>query len=317
MFGSSVVAPVALCTVIAAGLAVPNPAHSPVSSSAATRTTTFQLTSLTRVDSVARPESPPTAAATAGVPLPFGLPQVLAIMTALAAFNPGASATMQFINKELLDELAEGTPLGEAMVNVSLLLSPPSLGGPVSPLAPILDQIGPMLALAPTVAAGAMTVVAAIPEAVIPVMGAVVVGVFNAATAAGSDRFAAVVETGLYRVMTAVAKGIETMVNVVTAVLHDIAGVTTLGSASRVPAPAESVRVPSVVEPSATTAKVQAKTPRKAVRATVSPTPAKDLASPQPRHSASASATVSSDRATAPVKRGTQAKAKAGANRAN
>jgi hypothetical protein len=304
MFGSSVVAPVALSAVIAAGLPILGPADSPVSSSAAIQTTTVQLTGLTRVDSAARPESPPAAAATAGVPLPFGLPEVLAIMTALAAFNPGSAATMQFINKELLDELAEGTPLGTAMVNVSLLLSAPNLGGPVSPLVPILDQIGPMLAFAPTVVAGAMTVVAAIPEAVIPVMGAVVVGVFNAATAAGSDRFAAVVEAGLYRVMTAAAKGIQTMVNVVTAVLQDIAGVRTVGSASRVPAAVENA---------------QAKTLRKTTRATAFATPATRAASPRPRHSASSAATVRSDGSTAPVKRGAQAnaKARAGTNRAN
>ncbi len=49
----------------------------------------------------------PSAAAVSAGSLPFGLPQVLAIMTALAAFNPDAAATMQFINTELLDELAQ------------------------------------------------------------------------------------------------------------------------------------------------------------------------------------------------------------------
>jgi hypothetical protein len=302
MFGSTRIAPVAICTVIAAGVPALSPAQLPVLSSAATQTTTFQLTSMNSVDW--HESRPASAAAVSGSPLPFGLPEVLGIMTALAAFNPGAAATMQFINTELRDQLAEGVPLGEAMVNVSLLLSPPDLGGPISPLAPVLDQIGPMLALAPTVVAGAMTVVAAIPEAVIPVMGAVVVGVFNAAAAAGSDRFAAVVEAGLHRVMTAAAKGITTMANVVTAVLHDIAGVATLGSASRIPAPAavKSMQAPSGVKASGTTTKTQRKTTR--------------IAGPRPSHSASASATTRSGQSTAPAKRGAQAKAKAKANSA-
>jgi hypothetical protein len=215
-------------------------------------------------------------------------------MTALAAFNPDSAATMQFINTALLDELAQGTPLGEAMVNVSLLLSPPIGDGPESPLAPLLNQIGPMMQFAPTVIGGAMTVLAAIPEAVIPVVGAVVVAVFNAAAAAGSDGFGAAVEAGLYDVMTAAAKGIATMVNVVKAVLQDIAAVVTVGSASRIPAPvaAERTRAPGDVQASdnATT------TDTSPIRATGSIKPASGVAGPRPRHSASESATAVSSR---------------------
>jgi hypothetical protein len=215
--------------------------------------------------------------------LPFGLPQVLAIMTALAAFNPNAAATMQFINTELLDELAQGTPLGEAMVNVSVLLSSSSGEGPASPLAPLLNQIGPMFALAPTVIAGGVTVLGAIPEAVIPVIGAVVVAAFNVASAVGSDGLAAAVQAGLSSVMTAAAKGIATMVNVVESVLQNIAALV-------VPASAAAVRT----QASTVTSKTAAPTSR----ATGSATNATGVAGPRPRHLASASTPTSSGRST-------------------
>ncbi|SBS79516.1 conserved exported hypothetical protein [uncultured Mycobacterium sp.] len=293
MFGSSVIAPVAFCTVIAAGATALNPADSPVFPSAATRTSTFQLTSMDSVDW--NKSSLASAATVSGGSLPFGLPQVLAIMTALAAFNPDAAATMQFINTELLDQLAHGTPLGEAMVNVSLLLSPPVGDGPGSPLAPVLNQIGPMIALAPTVIGGAMTVLAAIPEAVIPVVAAVVVAVINTAAAAGSDGFTAAVEAGLYDVMTAAAKGIATMVNVVKAVLNDIAAVMTIGSTPSIAA--EGLRVPGGVQKSGSTTKADAKMKR----ATASVAPTSGVANPRPRHSASAASAASSSRSASPA----------------
>ncbi len=277
MFGSSVIAPVAVCAVIAAGAPTLNLEVSPVFASAATRTSTFQLTSMASPD---WPKSPlASVAAVSGGSLPFGLPQVLAIMTALAAFNPDSAATMQFINTELLKQLAEGTPFGEAMANVSLLLTPPVGDGPGSPLAPVLNTVGPMFAFAPTVIAGGMTVLASIPEAVIPVVGAVVVAVFNAAAAAGSDGFEAAVETGLYNVMNAVAKGIATMVNVVQGVLQDIAGVVTGGTASRIAAPAaaEVVRARAGVQASDNTAKTETRT-----------THATGVAAPRPGRSSSA-----------------------------
>lgn len=271
------IAPYAVCAVVAASAPTLNPLDPRLFSSAATRTSTVQLTSVDSVDW----NDPPlaSAAAVSEGSLPFGLPQVLAIMTALAAFNPDSAATMQFINTELLKQLAEGTPLGEAMVNVSLLLSPPVGDGPGSPLAPVLNMVGPMFAFAPTVIAGGMTVLAAIPEAVIPVVGAVVVAVFNAAAAAGSDGFGAAVETGLYNVMNAVAKGIATMVNVVQGVLQDIAGVVTGGTASRIAAPAAAdvVRARAGVQASDNTAKTQARTTR-----------ATGVAAPRPGRSSSA-----------------------------
>ncbi|EHB53930.1 hypothetical protein MycrhDRAFT_4393 [Mycolicibacterium rhodesiae JS60] len=292
MFGSSVVAPVAVCTVIAAGVPTLNPVDSPLFSPAATRTSTVQLTS---VDSVHWNNSPlASAAAAAGGDVPFGLPQILAIMTALAAFNPDSAATMQFINTALLDQLAEGVPLGEAMVNVSLLLSPPVGDGPGSPVAPILDQIGPMIALAPTVIGGAMTVLAAIPEAVIPVVGAVVVAVFNAAAAAGSDGFGAAVEAGLYDVMAAVGKGIATMVNVVQSVLQYIAGVATGASASSIAAPAAAERVRA--SGGAQASDKAGKTDTSTTRATTSATRTSGVAGPRPRHPATHRATVGSSR---------------------
>lgn len=294
MFGSSVIAPVAFCTVIAAAAPTLNPVDSPVFSPTATRTSAFQLTSMDSVDWEKSPLA--SAAAVSGSSVPFGLPQVLAIMTALAAFNPDSAATMQFINTALLDELSQGTPLGEAMVNVSLLLSPPAGDGPSSPLASVLDQIGPMFALAPTVIGGAMTVLAAIPETVIPVVGAVVVAVFNAAAAAGSDGFGAAVEAGLYDVMAAVGKGIATMVNVVTSVLHNIAGLATVGSASSIAAPvaATRVRAPGGVQGSDDTTKTDTRTKD----ATASDSSARGVAGPRPRHSAPESATLGSNRST-------------------
>ncbi|WP_133696552.1 hypothetical protein [Mycobacterium sp. BK086] len=294
MFGSSVFAPVAICTVIAAAAPALNPAHSPVFSPAATRTSAFQLTS---TDSAYWDKSPLSSAnAAASASLPFGLPQVLAIMTALAAFNPDAAATMQYINTELLDQLAQGTPLGVAMVNISLQLSPPFSGSdPNTPIDAILNQIGPMIAFAPTVISGAMTVLAAIPEAVIPVVAAVVVAVFNSAAAAGSDGFGAAVEAGLYSVMNAAAKGIATMVEVVQNVLHDIAGVVTSGYASRVAAPAAALPVGAVggTQASGTPTKTTAETKRATAAA-----PTRGVAGPRPRQAASASATTGSDRST-------------------
>jgi hypothetical protein len=247
----------------------------------------------------AQPAHP--SAAASGVPLPFGLPQVLAIMTALAAFNPDAAATMQFINTELLDQLANGTPLGEAMVNVSLLLSPPVGGDLDLPIDAVLNQIGPMFALAPTVIGGAMTVLAAIPEAVLPVVGAVVTAFVSSAAAVGSDNFAAAVQTGLYNVMTAAAKGIATMVKVVQNVLHDIQAVVTNGSAARIAAPAaaERLNAPSSVQASTTTTTTTTTTTRtgtKTKRATASATPQRGVAGSRLSHPASASATSSRNR---------------------
>jgi hypothetical protein len=294
MFGSSVVAPVAVCTVIAASAPTLNPIDSPLFSPAATRTSTVQLTSVAGADW--SKSSLASAAAVSSGEVPFGLPQILAIMTALAAFNPDSAATMQFINTALLDQLAQGVPLGEAMVNVSLLLSPPVGDGSGSPVAPILDQIGPMIALAPTVIGGAMTVLAAIPEAVIPVVGAVVVAVFNAAAAAGSERFGAVVEAGLYDVMAAVGKGIATMVNVVQSVLQYIASVATGGSASSIAAPVAAERVRALGGAQASDKAV--KTDASTTRATASATRASGVAGPRPRHPASHRATVGSSRST-------------------
>ncbi|WP_396928341.1 hypothetical protein [Mycolicibacterium sp.] len=243
----------------------------------------------------------PTAAAVSAGSLPFGLPQVLAIMTALAAFNPDAAATMQFINTELLDELAQGTPLGEAMVNVSLLLSPPMGSGDLNlPVDAVLNQIGPMLALAPTVIGGAMTVLAAIPEAVIPVAAAVVVAVFNSAAAVGSDKFLSVVETGLYNVMNAAAKGIATIVTVVQNVLHDIAALVPGRSAARIAiaAAAEGPSTPDGIPASDKSARAGIKTNRAAAAA-----PARGVAGPRPRHSTSASPMASRTRSTGPTQR--------------
>ncbi len=168
MFRSTVIAPLAVCVVVA-GTPTLDPHGSPISP-VATHTSAFQLTSLDSAAAWHNLQPASAAAVPPSVSLPFGLPQVLAIMTALAAFNPDAAATMQFINTELLDQLAQGTPLGEAMVNVSLLLSPPAGGDLSSPLSGILTQIGPMIALAPNVISGAITVLAAIPEAALPVL---------------------------------------------------------------------------------------------------------------------------------------------------
>ncbi|MCX2931071.1 hypothetical protein ORI20_12345 [Mycobacterium sp. CVI_P3] len=238
----------------------------------------------------------PAAAAVVASSVPFGLPQVLAVMNALAAFNPDTAATMQFVTTSLIDELNNGTPLGEAMVNVSLQLSP-SVGGDIgSPLGTALTQIGPMLALAPAVISGAMTVLAAIPEAVIPVVGAVVVAVINTASAVGTDGLSAAVQAGLYDVVAAVGKGIATMVNVVKAVLQDIAGTLTSVSAARTAAPAAAGGLSALpaVQVSGNTAKTDTRTKR----ATAAATPARGTAGPRPRHSASASATASSSRST-------------------
>jgi hypothetical protein len=245
----------------------------------------------------------PTAAdVVSGGSLPFGLPEVLAIMNVLAAFNPDTAATMQSVTTALLDELAQGKPLGEAMVNVSLLLSPPSVDGDLaSPLAPILNQIGPMLALAPTVIGGAMTVLAAIPEAVIPVMAAVVVAVINTAAAAGTDGLTAAVEAGLYDVMTAAAKGIATMVNVIKAVLRDIAAVVTVGStlsvaaAAAAAAAAEGRGAPSGTPASGNTTKTATRTKSPTT------TPARGVAGPRPRHSGPVSAAATSSRSASPA----------------
>ncbi|GAY15407.1 hypothetical protein MSZK_21330 [Mycobacterium sp. shizuoka-1] len=214
-------------------------------------------------------------------------------MTALAAFNPDSAATMQFINTALLDELAQGTPLGEAMVNVSLLLYPPTDGNMDTPATAVLTQLGPMLMLAPAVISGAMTVLAAIPEAVIPVMGAVVVAVVKSAAAVGSDGFAATVQAGLYDVMTAAAKGIATMVNVVKAVLQDISAVLTGGSTATNPAPAAAagLRVAGRVEESGKTA-----APSTTKRAPAAAKPARGVGGPRPRHSTSAPAAATSSR---------------------
>ena len=243
----------------------------------------------------------PSAAAVSAVSLPFGLPQVLAIMTALAAFNPDAAATMHFINTALLDELAQGTPLGEAMVNVSLMLAPPVVGGDLNlPVDAVLNQIGPMLALAPTVIGGAMTVLAAIPEAVIPVAAAVVVAVFNSAAAVGSDKFLTVVETGLYNVMNAAAKGLATMVTEVQNVLHDIAALVPDRSAARItiPAAAEGPSTPDGIPASDKSARAGIKANRAAPAV-----PARGVAGPRPRHSASASPIASRTRSTGPTQR--------------
>ncbi|WP_163789328.1 hypothetical protein [Mycolicibacterium aichiense] len=205
-------------------------------------------------------------------------------MTALAAFNPDAAATMQFINTELLDQLAQGTPLGEAMVNVSLLLSPPVGGDLSSPLSGILTQIGPMIALAPTVIGGAITVLAAIPEAALPVVGAVVDAFIKTAAAAGSDGFGAAVQAGITEVFAAAAKGIAMMVDVVRNVLHSISASMTVGSASAiaVPSAARSVRDTSGVPVSGDTTKVDTTTKR------ATAAPARGVAGPRPRHSAPA-----------------------------
>ncbi|WP_431231236.1 hypothetical protein ACQ856_16580 [Mycolicibacterium psychrotolerans] len=222
--------------------------------------------------------------------LPFGLPQVLAIMTALAAFNPDAAATMQFINTELLDQLAQGTPLGEAMVNVSLLLSPPTGGDLSSPLSGILTQIGPMIALAPNVIGGAITVLAAIPEAALPVVGAVVDAFIKTAAAAGSDGFGAAVQAGITEVVTAVAKGIAMMVDVVKNVLQSISATLTGGSASATvaPAAARALRAPSGLPAAGDTTKVDTGT----TRATPSAASARGVAGARPRHSSPAAASA-------------------------
>ncbi|WP_131536244.1 hypothetical protein [Mycolicibacterium aromaticivorans] len=261
----------------------------------ATHTSAFQLTSL---DSAAAWHNlqPASAAAVPSVSLPFGLPQVLAIMTALAAFNPDAAATMQFINTELLDQLAQGTPLGEAMVNVSLLLSPPAGGDLSSPLSGILTQIGPMIALAPNVISGAITVLAAIPEAALPVLGAVVDAFIKTAAAAGSDGFAAAAQAGITEVVTAAAKGIAMMVDVVRNVLQSISATLTGGSAAATMAPAavRALRAPSGLPAAGDTTKVDTST----TRATASPTSARGVAGARPRHSSpaagSATATANS-----------------------
>lgn len=292
MFGSPVIAPFAICAVVAAAAPPLTPIDPPMFSPAATLTSTVQLTS------VDRGQSPPaSAAAVPGGSLPFGLPQVLAIMTALAAFNPDSAATMQFINTALLDELAKGTPLGQAMVDVSLQLSPSVGGGSGSAIGAVLTQIGPMFALAPTVIGGAMTVLAAIPEAVIPVVGAVVEAFINAAAAAGSDGFTAAVQAGLSSVVTAAAKGIATMVQVVQNVLHDIAAVATgvSTSSTSTPAAAEDLSAAGGVQSAGHTTKANAVTKR----ATAPATPARGLAGPRPRHSTSAAATPSSNRSAA------------------
>ncbi|WP_431236654.1 hypothetical protein ACQ86B_17045 [Mycolicibacterium aichiense] len=293
MFRSSVIAPLAVCVVVA-GTPTLDPHGSPISP-AATQTSAFQLTSL---DTAAAWHNlqPASAAAVPGVPLPFGLPQVLAIMTALAAFNPDAAATMQFINTELLDQLAQGTPLGEAMVNVSLLLSPPTGGDLSSPLSGILTQIGPMIALAPTVIGGAFTVLAAIPEAALPVVGAVVDAFIKTAAAAGSDGFGAAVQAGITEVVTAAAKGIAMMVDVVKNVLQSISATLTGGSASAAvaPAAARALRTPSGLPAAGDTTKVDAST----TRATASATSARGVAGARPRHSSptAASATATANR---------------------
>ncbi|WP_163745889.1 hypothetical protein [Mycolicibacterium helvum] len=292
MSTSRVIAPFAICAVVASAAPTLGPLDSPISASAATLTSAFQLTS---VDSVDWKQSPPAAVkSVSGGSFTFGLAEVLWIMNALAAFTPGSAATMHSVTTALLDELAHGTPLGEALVNVSLQLSPSVGGGPASPLEPILNQIGPMLALAPTVLGGAMTVLAAIPEAVIPVVGAVAVAVINTATAAGSGGFAAAVQAGLYGVMTAAAKGIATMVNVVEAVLHDIAAVVTGGSTSSAAAAAaaKDLRAPGGGQASANTTKTDTTAKR------ASTTPAKGVAGPRSRHSAPTSAAASGNRST-------------------
>lgn len=288
MFGSPVIAPFAICAVVAAAAPPLTPVAPPMFSPAATLTSTVQLTG------VDRNQSPPaSAAAVPGGSLPFGLPQVLAIMTALAAFNPDSAATMQFINTALLNELAQGTPLGQAMVDVSLQLSPSVGGGSGSPIGAVLTQIGPMFALAPTVIGGAMTVLAAIPEAVIPVVGAVVEAFINVASAAGSDGFTAAVQAGLSSVVTAAAKGIATMVQVVQNVLHDIAAVATgVSTSSPAPAAAKDLSAAGGVQASGHTTKPNAVTKR----ATAPATPARGVAGPRPRHSTSAAATPSSNR---------------------
>ena len=157
MSSSRVIAPFAVCALVAAAAPSLSPAGSPIFSSAATLTSAVQLTS---VDSADWKESPlASAAVVSDGSLPFGLAEVLGIMNALAAFNPDSAATMQSVTTALLDELAQGTPLGEAMVNVSLLLSPSVGGGDLgSPLETVLTLIGPILALAPTVIGGTMTV---------------------------------------------------------------------------------------------------------------------------------------------------------------
>jgi hypothetical protein len=241
--------------------------------------------------------APTATEVVSGGSLPFGLPEVLAIMNLLAAFNPDTAARMQSVTTALLDELAQGTPLGEAMVNVSLQLSPSVGGDGASPLVPILNQIGPMLALAPTVIGGAMTVLAAIPEAVIPVVAAVVVGVINTAAAAGSDGFAAAVEASLYGVMTAAAKGIATMVDVVKAVLRDIAAVVTVGSTSSIAAAAAGIGAPSGIRASGNTTKTDTRTNR----ATASPTPTRGVAGPRSRHSGPVSAAAKNSRSASPA----------------
>lgn len=291
MFGSPVIAPFAICAVVAAAAPPLTPVNPPMFPAAATLTSTLQLTS------VDRNQSPPaSAAAVPGGSLPFGLPQVLAIMTALAAFNPDSAATMQSISTALLDELAQGKPLGEAMVDVSVQLFPSAGGDQSSPIDTVLNQIGPMLALVPTVIAGGMTVLAAIPQAVIPVVAAVVVGVINSAAAVGSDGFAATVQTGLTDVFTAVGKALATMVQVVQNVLHDIAAVVTGGSSSSTPAPAaaEALSAPAGARASGHTTNPDSMTKRAASSAT----PARGVAGPRPRHSTSASVTASSNRST-------------------
>ncbi|QEN13543.1 hypothetical protein ACRDU6_13500 [Mycolicibacterium sp. ELW1] len=214
-------------------------------------------------------------------------------MTALAAFNPDAAAAMQFINTELLDQLAQGTPLGEAMVNVSLLLSPPIGGDLSSPFDGILTQIGPMIALAPTVISGAITVLAAIPEAALPVVGAMVNAFITTAAAAGSDGFGAAVQAGITEVLTAAAKGIAMMVDVVRNVLHSISATMTGGSASAVAAPAaaRALRAPSGLTTTGDAAKVETSTKR----ATSSPKSTRGVAGPRPRHSSPAAASVTAN----------------------
>ena len=287
MFRTTVIAPLAVCAVVAG--ASPLDLYGSPISSAPSRTAAFQLASL---DSAAWSNTlPPTsAAAVPSVSLPFGLPQVLAIMTALAAFNPDAAATMQFINTELLDQLAQGTPLGEAMVNVSLLLSPPVGGDLSSPLSGILTQIGPMIALAPTVIGGAITVLAAIPEAALPVVGAVVDAFIKTAAAAGSDGLGAAIQAGITEVMTAAAQGIAMMVDVVKNVLHSISATLTGGSASAavVPAAARALRAPSGLPAAGDATKVDTST----TRVSASATSARGVAGPRAKHSSAAAASA-------------------------
>ena len=251
MFASHVIAPFAVCAVVAA--ATVSPVISPGFSTTATLTSAFRLASVDNVDRVLDPSShswdvsadspsegrddlsdPATnlGDVVSGGSFGLGLVDILSIMSALAANNPRLAATMQTVTTTLLTELAQGKPLGEAMVDVSLQLVGSVDGDLGTTIQAAVAQVGRIWALAPAVISGAITVAVAIPQAVAPVVTAVATAVTKVIAAVGSDALTAAVATGLNDVVTAAAKGIVTMVGVVQEVLHDIGAVLNGGSGS-------------------------------------------------------------------------------------